>query len=57
MRKCAKIMLLNFNTTAVFPHNVKVLESRKITFLKAEKCNWCVCVGNFETRLSVGHCK
>jgi len=50
VKNSAKVTLLSFNTTAVFLHHLMVSEN---DVLQAGWCSWCVCVGNFELRLSV----
>jgi len=50
VQNTAKKTLLSFNTTAVFLHDIMVLEN---DVLEAGWCIWCVFVSNFELRLPV----
>jgi len=50
VKNSAKVTLLSLNTIAVFLHDAMVSEN---DVLHEWQCSWCVCVGNFELRLSV----
>jgi len=50
VKKSAKVILVSFNTTAAFLHDVMVSEN---DVLEAGSCRWCVCVDDFELRWSV----